>query len=603
MPGYKDSLGPPSWVHCTGGEGNQRALHLHPTEQELQETEQVELHLLGLGMAAIAEIYDEDDCLGLAAAQLTTRPNQGHQPALLTWARLEKAALNCKTYQALHSLVSTGAPDDKTAWPDYLLPYHQHRHALLTVGCIVYLRDRPVIPLALRAEIMDHLHAGHSAVTAMYARATSCMYWPRMRDDIVRVRASCSLCNTIAPSNPSPPPHPVVQPAYPFSDICADFFEYSSKSYLVIVDRYSNWISIFHLSSDTSSNIIKALREYCICWGVPQSISTDGAANFTSNEIEEWLRRWGIHHRVSSYYYPRSNKRAEVGVKSAKRMIMNNLGPNGTLHSDKMARALLLHRNCPDPLTGLSPAQVIFGRVLRDHLPLQPGHFSVRAEWRQTAEMRERALAQRHMTKKEALTRGSKDLPPLSLGDIVMVQDQATHKAGRWTKTGKIVEVLDFDSYLIKIDGSNTVTKRNRKFLRKITTFIDKVSGPSPNEETSIEDSPSVTYPVPRSSSSPNTLPAPSLPVKSQPEVYEKALPEVPPEVNHTVSPEIPAQHNPPEVPRRKKLKEKWIVAKPKPQTPVHHHVPPPPGTKHDYMAMDEEAQHLREIAKKSLSK
>ena len=235
----------------------------------------------------------------------------------------------------------------------------------------------------------------------MYARATSCMYWPNMRDDIVRMRASCSFCNTIAPSNPSPPPHPVINPAYPFSDVCADFFEYSLRSYLVIVDRYSNWISIFHLSSDTSSNIIMILRDYCICWGVPQSISTDGASNFTSNEIEEWLRRWGIHHRVSSYHYPRSNKRAEVSVKSAKRMIMNNLGPNGTLHSDKMARALLLDRNCPDPLTGLSPAQVIFGRVLGDHLPLQPAHFSVRAEWRQTAEMRERALAQRHVVKKQ----------------------------------------------------------------------------------------------------------------------------------------------------------------------------------------------------------
>ena len=87
---------------------------------------------------------------------------------------------------------------------------------------------------------------------------------------------------------------------YPFSDVCADFFEYSLRSYLVIVDRHSNWISIFHLSSDTSSNIIMILRDYCICWGVPQSISTDGASNFTPNEIEEWLRRWGIHHRVSS---------------------------------------------------------------------------------------------------------------------------------------------------------------------------------------------------------------------------------------------------------------------------------------------------------------
>ena len=130
LPGYEDNLGPPSWVHCTGGDGppehgHQGALQLHPTEQELHETDQVELLLFGLGMAAIAEIYDEDDCLRLAAAKLTTlaRPNPGDQPVLLTWARLEKAALNCKPYQTLHSLVSNGAQDDKTAWPELLLPY------------------------------------------------------------------------------------------------------------------------------------------------------------------------------------------------------------------------------------------------------------------------------------------------------------------------------------------------------------------------------------------------------------------------------------------------------------------------------------------------
>ena len=155
------------------------------------------------------------------------------------------------------------------------------------LGNIVLLHDRPVIPASLQAEVLEHLHAGNSGVTAMYARATSCMYWPGMREDIVKTRATCSLCNTIAPSNPAPPPHPMYHPDYPFSDVCADFFEYSSKSYLVVFDRYSNWISIFQLKSDNSANIIKVLRDYSITWGVPQSLSYDGASNFTSRELEE----------------------------------------------------------------------------------------------------------------------------------------------------------------------------------------------------------------------------------------------------------------------------------------------------------------------------
>jgi hypothetical protein len=114
--------------------------------------------------------------------------------------------------------------------------------------------------------------------------------------------------------------------------------------------------------------------------------------------------------RLSSAYYPRSNKRAEVAVKSVKRMIMNKTGPAGTLHTDKIARALLQHRNCPDPTTGLSPAQIIFGRVLKDHLAIKPGAFPVRQEWRMEADLREQSLARRHILKQEQLSHSTK--PP-----------------------------------------------------------------------------------------------------------------------------------------------------------------------------------------------
>jgi hypothetical protein len=128
-------------------------------------------------------------------------------------------------------------------------------------------------------------------------------------------------------------------------------------------------------------------------WGIHYIFSSDEASMFTSEERRDFLQRWGIRHRVSSPYYPRANKRAELGVKSAKRLIMVNVGPVRSLNTDKISRALLLHRNCQDPLTGLCPAQILFCRHLRDTLPshstrLQPG-----AEWRMQANMREKAFA------------------------------------------------------------------------------------------------------------------------------------------------------------------------------------------------------------------
>ena len=154
-----------------------------------------------------------------------------------------------------------------------------------------------------------------------------------------------------------------------------DFYHITPNNYLSIVDRYSNWLSIFQLPKDDSAEIIKVLREYLSIFGIPTTITSDGASVFTSKLIEDFFDRWGIIHRVATAYNPRANKRAEVGVKSAKRLVRGNLTQTGSLQTDRFARALLAHRNTPCPVSGLSPAQIVFGRVLRDFLPLQHGKF------------------------------------------------------------------------------------------------------------------------------------------------------------------------------------------------------------------------------------
>ena len=349
--------------------------------------------------------------------------------------------------------------------------YHQHRHSLVAAGPVVLLHDRPVIPVSLRQEVLEHLHSGHAGVSSMFARASSTLYWPGYRADITRHRAACRTCDKVAPSNPAEPPVFPDQPAYPFHSICADFFTVNGRNYLAISDRYSNWLSVIQLPKDDSAHVIKTLRDYSTIFGIPAILSTDGASIFTSKAMDEFCKSWGIYHRVSSAYHAQSNKRAELGVKQAKRLVLDNLLPNGGLDSDRFARALLTHRNNPCPTTGLSPAQVIFGRVLRDFLPLQPGKFEPRKEWRQSAESRAHAYAQRHILKSEQLAVGSKHLPPLATGDNVAVQNQTGKSPRAWDKTGKVLEVLDYNSYLVKIDGSRHVTKRNRRFLRKIIPF------------------------------------------------------------------------------------------------------------------------------------
>ena len=428
----------------------------------------------------------------------------------------------------------------------------------------------------------------------MYARASNSIWWPNLRDDIVALRAACKTCIKNAPSNPAAPPQPINHPAYPFHSIAADFFHAGGHNYLAVVCRYSNWLSLFRLLKDDSQHVMAILREYFSRWGIPVILTTDGASVFTSQDMRMFLARYGVTHRVASNYYARANKRAEVGVKSAKRLILDNLSPSGSLNTDRVARALLMHHNQTDPVSGLSPAEVIFGRRLRDHLPLQENKFQPRAEWRLEADLREKAYAKRHLLKKEQLLKGSRPLPPLTAGHCVAIQDEAKFgKAGKWTKTGTITQVLPFQSYEVRVHGSNKLTKRNRVHLRQIQPFINKIM--LEEDQSPFKNLPVTQIPVP-----PPTTTKPSPPL-------ERAVTPMPP------SPP-PPDPKPTTQPRpRPRIKERWILAKPKPietttesppivpptpstkptSSPIS--IPPPPGQKHDYAQLAKQAVQMKE--------
>ena len=105
-------------------------------------------------------------------------------------------------------------------------------------------------------------------------------------------------------------------------------------------------------------------------------MSLDGGPNLDSREFLEFMKQWGIKRRLSSAYYPQSNGRAEVAVKTAKRIIMEHVGDN-----DKIARALLAYRNTPLKGCDASPAQLMLGRSIRDFVPAPPSGYRVSNKW------------------------------------------------------------------------------------------------------------------------------------------------------------------------------------------------------------------------------
>ena len=150
-----------------------------------------------------------------------------------------------------------------------------------------------------------------------------------------------------------------------------------------------------------------------------------------------------------------------------KRLITDNTGPYGELDTDAFQRAILQYRNCPDKETKLSPAMCVFGRPIKDFIPVLPGRYRPHVTWRETLAAREEALRNRHMRAAERWSEHTKQLPPLVVGDHVRIQNQIGPNPRKWDKTGLVIEVRQHDQYVARIDGSGRVTLRNRKFLRK----------------------------------------------------------------------------------------------------------------------------------------
>ena len=384
----------------------------------------------------------------------------------VTWELVRTATASDEKLNTLLALIETGFPEQLSEIPQALQDYHKYRDHLNSIDGVILYDDRVLVPPSLQKNVLSTLHAAHQGTSGMIARAEMSVFWPGITKDIKDIREGCYHCNRNAPSNPSPPPTPPMLPEFPFQCICADYFSYRGTSYLVIVDRYSNWPIVERLSNG-ASGLISSLKRTFATFGIPQELASDGGPEFTAEITRKCLQNYGVHHRLSSVAFARSNGRAEVGVKTMKRLLADNTGCNGDLNTDGFQRAVLQYRNTPDRDTKLSPAMCVFGRQIRDFIPVLPGKYKPHETWCETLKLRESALQHRHMRSQDRLSEHTRRLHPLKVSDHVRIQNQTGNYPLKWDRTGVVVEVRQFDQYVVKVDGSNRTTLRNRKFLRK----------------------------------------------------------------------------------------------------------------------------------------
>ncbi len=199
-------------------------------------------------------------------------------------------------------------------------------------------------------------------------------------------------------------------------------------------------------------------------------------------------------------------------MKAAKKIPLDNVLPNGTIDNNKVARAILQYRNTPLPDLKLSPAQILFHRQLRDHIPTHPSHYQLHSSWVIDARQREEAFSKRNHVISEKYNSHAKKLPSLSVGTNVVIQNRSKKHQRRWIRSGVIVETPPNRQYRVRTNGSGRVTLQNRRFLRP-ATFLSPTVLPTPTNL--LPASPSTS---PLETTAPPTTPHPTAPMPAHPQ-------------------------------------------------------------------------------------
>ena len=386
---------------------------------------------------------------------------------------ISRATKNDAELSMLSRIIQKGFPQSHNLTDPLIRQYFPVREELsLCENGVVMFQERIVVPKALRSQVLNMLHHAHQGVEGMRSRAKNTIYWPGLNVAIRQKRENCSTCNRIAPSQPREPIQMMPHPKYPFQYICMDAFQMRGQNYLAAVDKFSGWILIYHCKTNITSAIIVAkLRKIFEAYGVAEKLYTDGGLLFKPYQVESFLKRWRVEHIMSSAFYPQGNGRAELAVKTAKRILQENTGLGGTLDHDKTARALLQYRNTPIKTIGYSPAQLLFNRDLRDSLPAIPTRLRLNRQWILSADQRERRFEERNRIISSRYNRSTKLLEILPEGSNVQIQD--INHQGSWNKYGIILE-RSGRKYTIRVFGSGRVITRNRRFLKPVSIRSDQ---------------------------------------------------------------------------------------------------------------------------------
>ncbi|XP_032083633.1 uncharacterized protein LOC116515616, partial [Thamnophis elegans] len=304
---------------------------------------------------------------------------RGHQKGISTAERgnhkadqvARAAALDPFSLQA--NCLTLWIPNQKDEPPSYSHSEVQQAEAIgatLVNGWWTLPDNRVFVPQQLAWEVVSSLHRHlHLGKTVLRKALTREVYIDNLSSLAAAVCSRCQVCAANNPrQGPSLPPGHQPRGAYPFDYLMIDFTDMpkvgSYTAMLVVVCTYTGWPECVPTRTKKALEVTRTLLNVVIPrYGLPSRISSDNGPEFIHAATQKVAQVLGITWKLHCSFHAQSAGVVERANRTIKNKLAKICQETHLKWPDALSMALLAVRCAPTGELGISPYELMYGRV------------------------------------------------------------------------------------------------------------------------------------------------------------------------------------------------------------------------------------------------